>query len=79
MLTRGESFRFAEPTLSADKAQRRERRLKAAGTFSEEQKKRHDQVIRGQLALVQALSSRAALMPIPRQLEATFGRRSATG
>lgn len=74
MLTRGESFRYTESTLSEDKAHRRERRLKAAHPFVEEQKKRHDQVIQGQLALLQDLSSRRALMPIPRQLEATFGR-----
>jgi hypothetical protein len=79
MLTRGETFRYIEPTLSEDKARRRERRLKAAQPFVEERKKRHDQVIHGQLALVQELSSRGALMPLPRQLEGAFGRLTATG
>ena len=80
MLTRGEAFHHADPTLCEDKARRRERRLKAARAFVEEQKKRHDQVIKGQLALIQELSSRRVLMPIPPQLEATFGRRlAATG
>lgn len=79
MLTRGETFRYAESTLSQDKAQRRERRLKAALPFVEEQKKRHDQVIQGQLALLQDLSSRRTLMPIPPQLAASFGRLTATG
>lgn len=79
MLTRGETFRYAESTLSEDKAQRRERRLKAALPFVEEQKKRHDQVIQGQLALLQDLSSRRALMPIPPQLAESFGRLTATG
>ena len=77
MLTRGEAFHHAEPTLCEDKARRRERRLKAVRAFVEEQKKRHDQVIKGQLSLIQELSSRRALMPIPPQLEATFGRRLA--
>lgn len=79
MLTRGETFRYAESALSEDKAQRRERRLKAALPFVEEQKKRHDEVIQGQLALLQDLSSRRALMPIPPQLAASFGRLTATG
>jgi len=81
MLTRGETFRYTETPLTEDKVRLRERRLKAAIPFVEEQKKRHDQVIQGQLALIQDLSSRRALMPIPRQLEATLGRRArqATG
>jgi transposase len=79
MLTRGETFRYAESTLSQDKAQRRVRRLKAALPFVEEQKKRHDHVIQGQLALLQDLSSRRTLMPIPPQLAASFGRLTATG
>lgn len=74
MLSRGETFRHAEPTLVEQKAQRRERRLNAARPFVEEQKKRQHQVIHSQLALVQELASRRALMPIPRQLQATFGR-----
>ena len=42
--------------------ERREQRLKAARPFVEEQKKRHHQVILSQLALVQALASRRALI-----------------
>jgi transposase len=74
MLTRNEPFRHAEPKLVEDKAQRRERRLNAARLFVEEQKKRQHPVIQNQLALVQEMASRRALIPIPRSLQATFGR-----
>lgn len=76
MVTRGETFRHAEPKLTESKIQRREQRLKAARPFVEEQTKRHHQVIMSQLALVQALASRRALMPVPDQLLASLGRLS---
>lgn len=74
MLTRGETFRHAEPKLVENKVQRREQRLNAARKVVEEEKKRHHEVIMGQLALVQELASRRILMPVPRQLLASFGR-----
>ena len=74
MLSRGEAFRHAEPSLVEGKAQRRERRLNAARPVVEERKKRQHQVFQGQLALLQQLASRGQLMPIPHQLRATFGR-----
>jgi len=76
MLTRGETFRHAEPTLVEAKARRHQSRLKAARPFVEEQKQRQHQVIQGQLALLQQLASRGHLMPIPEQLHASFGRPS---
>lgn len=74
MLTRGETFRHAEPKLVEDKVRRREQRLNAARKVVEEKKKRHHEVIMRQLALVQELASRRTLMPVPRQLLASFGR-----
>lgn len=74
MLTRGETFRHAEPKLVEDKVQRREQRLNAARKVVEEKKQRHHEVIMSQLALVQELASRRTLMPVPRQLLASFGR-----
>ena len=76
MVTRGLTFRHAEPKLTESKIQRREQRLKAARPFVEEQKKRHHQVIMSQLALVQALASGRAQMPVPDQLLASLGRLS---
>lgn len=77
MLTRGESFRNAEPELVQGKLDRKERRLKAASLFVEVQKERQHQVLQGQLALLQELASRRILMPAPRQLLGTFGRTPA--
>lgn len=74
MLTRGEAFRHAEPTLVEDKAQCRERRLNAARPIIERQKQRQHEVIQGQIGLLQQLASRGELMPIPTQLRASFGR-----
>jgi transposase len=77
MLTRGETFRHSEPTLVANKILRREQRLRAARKLLAEKKQRTSEAILNQLALVQELSVRRTLMPVPRQLLATFGRRSA--
>lgn len=74
MLTRGETFRHAEPELVENKVQRREQRLKSARKVVEEKNKRRHEVIMGQLALVRELASRRTLMPVPRQLLASFGR-----
>ena len=74
MLTRCEPFHHTEPVPVQSKLERKERRLKAARPFVEEQKKRQHQVIHGQLALLQQLASRRMLMPVPRQLLGTFGR-----
>ena len=74
MLTRQETFQYAEPKLVEGKLERKERRQQAASQFVDEQKKRHAQVVCGHLALLQELASRRALMPIPCQMRGTFGR-----
>jgi len=75
MLTRKEGFRYAEPALVQDKARRRERQLKAALPFVEEQKKRQHLVIQSHAALLLGLASTGKKIPLPRPLLGSFGRR----
>jgi transposase len=74
MLTRGEAFDHKEPKLTERKALRQAQRLKTAIALVEDRKKRHNEVIMGQLALLQELARRRTQMPVPPQLLASFGR-----
>lgn len=79
MLTRGETFRYAEVDLVERKLERKEQRLKAARPVVEEQKKRQRKLITSSLALIQDLASRRAQLPVPKQLLASFRRDAVPG
>ena len=75
MLTRGELFHLNEPDLTESKAWRHKQRLKAAREVVEARKQRQREVLLGQLATIQELSRRGTLMPVPKPLLTSFGRR----
>ncbi|MBI3924049.1 MAG: IS110 family transposase [Armatimonadetes bacterium] len=74
MLTRNETFRFADPELVERKVRRREQRLTAARQRLARDQNRHQKTLVGQLALVQELARNGATIPLPQPLQATFNK-----
>lgn len=78
MLTRGETFRYAEPELVERKVRRREQRLIAARERLGRSENRRKEILRGRLALLQELARCGTVLPLPEPLKASFGRRRTT-
>lgn len=76
MLTRNETFRFAEPDLIERKVQRRARRLAAARRrLASDGNDRQRAITERQVALAQDLARRGKVIPLPKPLQATHGKR----
>lgn len=75
MLTRGETFRLAEPDLIERKTRRRAARLAhARNRLAEEKPDRQEAAFADQLALLSDLARRGAKIPLPPPVQASFNR-----